>query len=220
MTTSRLPLAERLMLMLLGADGKVSSAGYADLMLGGAVLSDLILRGRIDIAGQGELVKAGRVVVRSDVPVGDELLDNALQKLIDNPGGRPGAVVRTLVRRTTVLERLAAQGVVSASAHRVVGLFPVTSWQTLDGRPAIQARQELQHVVDGSARPDPETAALILLLLACRMLHRVLPTDDRKAQRSIAKHLAQDTWADVRLQKALQEVAAGVSSAMAVVATG
>ena len=220
MRSSRLPLADRLMLMLLGGDGKVPSGGYADLMLGGAVLSDLILRGRIDVAGQGESVKAGRVVVRSPAPVGDELMDTALEKLIDKPGSRPSSVVRTLVKRTTVLERLAAQGIVSASPHRVVGLFPVTSWQTLDDRPAKQARQELQRVVDGSARPDAETAALIMLLLAGRMLHRVLPTNDRKAQRARAQHLAQDIWADVRIQKALQDVADAVSSAIAVVATG
>jgi len=96
----------------------------------------------------------------------------------------------------------------------------VTSWRTLDGRPATQARQELQRVVDGSARPDAETSALIMLLLAGRMLHRVLPTDDRKAQRTRAEHLAQDIWANVRIQRALQDVADGVSTAIAVVATG
>lgn len=220
MRTDRLPLTDSLMLMLLGADGKVPSGGYADLMLGGAVLSDLILRGRIDLAGQGESVKAGRVVVRSAVPIDDELLDTALQSLIDKPGSRSSSLVRTLVKQTTVLERLAAQGIVTASPHRVVGLFPVTSWPTLDGRPAIRVRQGLQRVVDGSARPDPETAALILLLRAGRMLHRVLPTDDRKAQRYRATHLAQDIWANVRVQKALQDVADGVSTAMAVVASG
>jgi len=220
MRTDRLPLADRLMLLLLSADGKVPSGAYADLLLGGAVLSDLILRGRIDIAGQGESVKAGRVVVRSPAPVGDKLLDTALQALIDKPGSRPSSVVRTLVKRATVLESLAAQKIVTASPHRVLGLFPVTAWPTLDGRPAAQARQELQRVVEGSARPDPETAALILLLSGCRMLHKVLPTEDRKAQRASAKRLAQDSWAPAKMQKALQDVAAGVSSAVAVVAAG
>lgn len=220
MRTDRIPLTDSLMLLLLGPDGKVPSGGYADLMLGGAVLSDLMLHGRIDIAGQGESVKAGRVVVRSAVPVGDELLDTALQELIDHPEGKPSSVVRGLVKRTTVLERLAARGIVGAAPHRVVGLFPVTSWPTLDDRPATQVRQELQRVVDGSARPDHETAALILLLLAGSMLHRVLPTDDRKAQRARARRLAQDTWANVRMQKALQDVADGVSTAIAVMAIG
>lgn len=220
MRTDRRPLTDRLMLLLLGPDGKVPSGGYADLMLGGAVLSDLMLRNRIDIAGQGESVKPGRVVVRSSMPVGDELLDTALRELTDHPGGKPSSVVRTLVQRTTVLKRLAAQGIVSAAPHRVAGLFPVTLWPTLDERAAKEVRQELQRVVDGNARPDHETAALILLLLAGRMLHRVLPTDDRKAQRARAQHLAQDIWANVRMQKALQDVADGVSTAIAVMATG
>ncbi|MET0965514.1 MAG: GPP34 family phosphoprotein [Nakamurella sp.] len=220
MSANRLPLPDRLMLLLLDVDGKVPSGQYADLLLGGAVLSELILRGRIDIAGQGESVKAGRVFVRSAEPVGDELLDTALRTLIQHPGSRPSSLVRTLVERTTVLERLAAQGIVSASPHRVVGLFPVTSWPTVDDRPALLARQEVQRVVAGIARPDPGTAALILLLLAGRMLHRVLPTDDRKAQRARAKQLTEEIWANVRTQKALQAVADGVTTAMAVVATG
>ena len=71
-----------------------------------------------------------------------------------------------------------------------------------------------------TARPDHETAALVLSLLAGGTLHRVLPTDDRRAQRARANQLAQGVWADVRMQKALQDVADGVSAAIAVVATG
>lgn len=220
MTTDRRALADQLMLVLLRADGKVLSGGYTDIMLGGAVLSDLILRGRIDIAGKGESVKSGRVVVRSPAPIGVELLDTALRKLVDKPGPRPSYVVRTLVKRQTVLERLATEKIVAASTHRVGGLFPVTYWPSPDSRPAEHARRGLQRVVDGGARPDPESAVLVLLLLAARTLHKVLPTDDRKAQRARVLHLAQENWASPTIRKAVQDVADGVSSAVAAVDIG
>jgi len=220
MTTDRLPLADKLMLILLRSDGKVMSGGYTDLILGGAVLSDLILHGRIDVAGQGESVKAGRLVVRSTVPVGDELLDTALQELIDRPGNRPSSVVRTLVKQDTVLRRLTADRIVSAAPRRVLWVFPVSSWPTLDGRRADQVRRHLQRVLDGSARPEPETAVLVMLLFAGGMLHKTVPTDDRKAQKASAKHLAQDEWAPAKMRKALQDVAAGVTSAVTALATG
>ena len=218
--TVRLQLADKLMLMLLRADGKVIGGGYADLMLGGAVVSELILRGRIDIAGPGEAVKAGRLMVRSTAPVGDELLDTALQKLIDKPGSRPSSAVRTLVERASVLHRLTANRIVTASPRQVFGLFSVTCWPTLDGRPAAQVRRDLKFVVDGAARPVPETAVLVMLLLAGGMLHKVLPTGDRRAQKASAKNIARDEWATAEIRKALQEVAAGVAAAVAAVAIG
>ena len=215
MRMGQLRLADQLMLMLLTPDGKVISGGYTDLLLGGAVLSDLILRGRIGIAGQGELVKTGRVVVRSPAPVGDELLDTALQKLIDKPGARPSSVVRALVKRQTVLDRLTTRKVVTVSRRRVLGLFPVTYWLAVDGRPAAQARHELQRVVDGGARPGPESAALVLLLQAARILHKVVPTNDRKAQRARTKDLTRGNWATPEIRKALQDVAAAVTTGVA-----
>ena len=218
--TVPLQLADKLMLMLLCADGKVIGGGYADLMLGGAMISELILRGRIDLSGPGEVVKAGRLVVRSTAPVGDDLLDAALQKLIDKPGTRPSFAVRTLVERAAVLQRLTGEGIVTASPRQVFGPISVASWPTLDGRPAAQVRRDLKLLVDGAARPVPETAVLVMLLHAGGILHKVLPTDDRRAQKAAAKHIARDEWATAEIRKALQEVAAGVTTAIAAVAIG
>ena len=75
-------------------------------------------------------------------------------------------------------------------------------------------------VVDGAARPVPETAVLVMLLLAGGMLHKVLPTGDRRAQKASAKNVARDEWATAEIRKALQEVAAGVAAAVAAVAIG
>lgn len=94
-----------------------SSGGAAGAAAGErAVLSDLILRGRIDIAGQGESVKAGRLAVRSTAQIGDELLDIALQKLIDQPGTGPKRTMASAPARA-----LMATAVSSATSRSLSG---------------------------------------------------------------------------------------------------
>jgi hypothetical protein len=56
------PLCEKLLLLLLNRDGKLVSGNTTGYLLGGALLADLVLRGRVDIAGKGDPVKPGRVL--------------------------------------------------------------------------------------------------------------------------------------------------------------
>ena len=172
------PLCDELLLLLLNNDGKLVAGGTTDLLLAGALLADLVLRGRVDIAGQGDSVKAGRVVVRTTKPTGDPLLDNALERVQRKQGGRPSSVIGHLSKgtRTAVLERLIAAGTIRESSRKVFGLFPIRSWPTVDGRPQARARRAVQNAVERGAQPDCETAVLVSLLFAGGVLHKVQPT--------------------------------------------
>lgn len=225
MRTVPLQLADKVMLMLLRDNGRQLGYGFSDLIVAGAQLSDLVLRERVRTAGPGEPVKPGRLLVVSKAPTGDLLLDEALQRLLDKPGPTPNTAVHRLSKKAGVgvLQRLEAAGIISQSRRRALGLFPVTSWPTVDGRPAAAIRRELQRVVDGQARPDAEQAVLATLLLAGGALHKVLPTDgrqSRKAQKSRVKQLAEGDWATADTRKTLQNIAKGVSAAMVTVAGG
>jgi hypothetical protein len=205
------------MLLLLLENGKLLGAGYTDLMVGGAYLADLVLKGRVGAADGGGSVKEGRLVVRSKAPTDDALLDAALQRLLTKPGYTPNAAVQLVGKdaRLGVLHRLADDGIVSQSPRKVLGLVPASTWPTVDGRPAAELKSELNRVVDGSTRPDAEQAVLVALLLAGGVLHKALPTDDRKAQKARAKQLAQIDWAPTATRKVLQDVVSGVGAAVA-----
>ena len=187
-----------------------TTTGY---LLAGALLGDLVVRGRVDLAGPGEAVPAGGVLVRSLMPTGDDLLDDALERVRRREGGRPSSVIRPLSKgtRSAVLERLTAAGVVGASTRRVLGIFSVRSWPPVSPRSAARARRAVQTVVESRARPDPEAAMLISLLVVGGVLHKVLPTTDRKAQLRRAQHLVQDNWVASATRKALQDIAAGAA---------
>src|SRR5690606_11041965 len=81
-------LAEDILLLLTeDQTGKaVVDTSTLELALAGAVLLELALAGRVDVAGPGEAVKPGRVVVRDAAPAGDPLPDPALPRIA---GGSP-----------------------------------------------------------------------------------------------------------------------------------
>ena len=159
-------------------------------------------------------MKVGGLVLRSTAPIGDELVGHG------STGNDRPTWYQAQFRSTHPgqVSRCAAPADGAAHCHRlparVLGLFSVASWSTLDGRPAAQVRRDLHMVVDGAARPYPETAVLVMPLFAGGILNKVLPTDDRKAQNARAKHVAQDEWATAEIRKALQYVASGVATAI------
>jgi hypothetical protein len=125
---------------------------------------------------------------------------------------RPSSVIRPLSKgtRSVVLERLTAAGIIGVSTRRVLG-FSVRSWPPVLPRSSARARRAVQTVVESRARPDPEAAMLISLLVVGGVLHKVLPTTDRKAQMRRAQHLVQDNWVAAATRKALQDIQAGAA---------
>ena len=70
-------LAEDLLLLLTDDEtGKLDASGTeVDMALGGALLVELALLQRIDVAGPHEQLPEGRLVVRTHSPTGDVLLE-------------------------------------------------------------------------------------------------------------------------------------------------
>ena len=157
------PLCEKLLLLLLDRNGKLVSGSTTGYLLAGALLADLVLR--------------GRVLVRNAAPTGDSLLDAALGRVQRKTGARPSSVIGPLSKgtRPAVLERLISAGTVREVSRNAVGLFPIRSWPTVDQRPTERVRRAVGDAVELGIPPEPETAVLISLLLAGDVLHKVNP---------------------------------------------
>lgn len=206
-------LCEQLLMLLLDDDGKLMSGSRTDYLLGGAVLSDLVIHGRVDLAGPDGPVKAGRVHVRSMAPTGDVLLDTALERVQRKQGSRPRSIIPALSKgtRRATLERLTAAGTIRESRRSLLGMIPVRSWPPTDPRYAAPSKLAIQKALDRGMQPDPRTAALIALLVAGDVLHKVQPTTDRKAQKQRARLLTADDWVAAATRKALQDSSAVVA---------
>jgi Golgi phosphoprotein 3 (GPP34) len=183
-----------------------------DAGLGGANLVELTLLGKVDVSGEQDQGRRGRIIVRDPSPPGDEVLDAALQTLVKRQGRKPSAVIRPLGKklRRVLYQRLAARGVLRAERRRVLGIFPVRTWPAADPGRKAEVRQQVTQALAGTAAPDERTAALIALLHAVRCEHKVV--DPRSCQlsrrqlRARAAEIAQGNWASEAVRKAIKAI--------------
>ena len=116
-------LAEDLLLLVTDdASGRLYAEGeHVDAGLGGANLIELTLLGKVDVSGEQDQGRRGRIIVRDPSPPADDVLDAALRILVERQGSKPSAVIRPLGKnlRPALYQRLAAGGVLRAGQARV-----------------------------------------------------------------------------------------------------
>jgi hypothetical protein len=218
-------IAEDLLLLLYGDEsGKpVLASTELDYALAGAVLLELALLGRIDVAGPGENVKSGRLIVRDPSPTGSAVLDERLAMLAGKQGRRPKDVIAKLAKnlRGRLLDQLAGRGILRRNPGKVLGLFPVTRWPANDARHEQEVRLALDSALRIGTRPDERTVALISLLHAVNAVPKVI-TDapDKKAIKRRAKQIAESAWAAEAVRSAVQAVQAASMAAITAAAAG
>ena len=214
-------LAEDLLLLVTDdASGRLSApAAQVDAGLGGANLVELAMMGKVDLSGEGDEGRPGRIVVRDPSPAGDEVLDAALGILTANQGKKPSAVIRPLSRnlRQGLYERLAASGVVRAVRGKILGVFPTRTWPAQDASHEAQVRQLVTQALVQQAEPDPRTAALIALLHALKCEHKIVDPRpyglSRRQLAARAEEIAEGSWASAAVRKAIDEMNAAVIAA-------
>jgi hypothetical protein len=216
-------LSENLLLLVTDeASGRLSVPGsQLDLGLGGANLVELTVMGRVDLSGEKDAGKPGRLVVRDSSPAGDEVLDAALRIALAHAGRRPAAVIRPLGKnlRRTLYERLAANGAVRAERGRVLGVFPVRRWPAQDAGHAAQVRRLVTQALVQQAAPDPGSAVLIALVHALKCEHKIVDPRlsglSRRQLRARAEQIAQSSWTSQALRQMIDATTAAVKAAAA-----
>lgn len=216
-------LAEDLLLLVTDdASGRLAVPGMqADAGLGGANLVELTLLGHVDIAGEQDQGRPGRIIVRDPSPPGDEVLDAALQTLAARPGSKPSAVIRPLGKnlRPVLYQRLAASGVLRAGHGRALGIFPTRTWPAQDPSHEAEVRQLVTQALVQPGAPDERTAALIALLHALKCEHKVVDPRpyqmSRRQLRARAAEIAQGNWASEAVRKAIDQALAAVAATSA-----
>jgi hypothetical protein len=214
-------LAEDLLLLLTDdGTGKLAvSSTDLDVALGGALLVELALIHRVDVAGPAERVREGRLVVRDDDPTGDDLLDEALTIVGQKEGKKPQGVVARLGKRTRVrlYERLVEGGVLRAEDDRILGIFPTHRWPSSDAAHESSVREALLTALRAGTTTEPRTGALISLLLALHAVHKAVDPDSvglSKRELNVnAKRIAEGDWAAKAVRQAIDSMNAAIIAA-------
>lgn len=204
-------LAEEL--LLLGYNDETGRAEVGspqlDCGLAGAVLVELALAGRVEVID-------GKLTVLAPAPVGDVEADAALGRITgEGKERKPEWWVGKLRSgiRDRLLDRLTDRGVQQQRRQKVLGLFPVRRYPTVDSAPEAATRARLELVVAQGRRADARTAALASLLDACGLARRTFPDLDRGQLKARMHQLNEGQWTSAAVRKAIQWIQAGVMAA-------
>ena len=211
-------LAEDLLLLVTeDASGRLSApAEQVDAGLGGANLVELTLLNKVDLSGEQDPGRRGRIIVRDPSPAGDAVLDAALEILVARQGRRPSAVIGPLSKnlRRTLYQRLADRGVVRAERGRIFGVFPVRRWPAQDASDEAEVRRLMTQALVQDEAPDARTAALIALAHAVGCVDKIVDPRQhglsRRQLRARAAQIAKGNWASAAVRKAIEEMMAAV----------
>lgn len=214
-------IAEDLLLLLTAEDsGKLAaSSTHADVALGGALLVELALMERVDIAAPEERVREGRLVVKDAGPTGDSVLDEALAALAQKEGKKPQSVVAALGKGKRVLlyERLAAGGLLRPEDRRILGIFPSHRWPAEDAGHEEAVRAGLVAALRQGGTTDARTGALVSLLLALDVVDKVVGPESvglsRRELNASAKRIAEQDWAATAVRSAIDSINAAIIAA-------
>jgi len=203
-------LAEEFALLAYGDDGAPDTDSVRlDNGLGGSLLLELAISGRLDVKDQ-------RVVVRDGTPTGDPLVDQALGRIAaDDKPRKPGYWVKKFAKdaRRLTLDRLVEQEVLTREQDTVLLVFPRTRYPAAHGVepvPETEARQRLTAAVSGTGPVEPRTAALCALVAATNLDRKVFRTLDRERAKKRLKEISAGDWAATAVRKTIEEVQTAV----------
>jgi len=210
------------LLLLLTADntGKlVADSSNTNMALGGALLAELALTQRADLAGPDERVREGRLIVRDASPTGDSVLDDALTTVGHEEGKKPQSVLAALGKRTRVrlYERLAAAGLLRPEKDRILGIVPTQRWPAEDAGHETAVRTGLVTALRDGVTTDPRTRALVSLLLAVKAVHKAVDSDcvglSKREVNARAKLIAEGDWVGRAVRSAIDTETATIIAA-------
>jgi hypothetical protein len=190
----------------------VTDGTHLDNGLGGAVLLELALAGKVDVADK-------TVVVLDPAPTGDPLIDRALERIAGDKPRKPGHWVSAFAKgtRDAVMDSLVAQGVVRREKDKVLLVFPRTRYPATHGvePPAeTEARQRMIAAVAGTGPVEPRTAALCALVAATDLDKKIFRDMDRKQVKARLKEIGQGAWAATAVKKSIEEIQSAIMVAV------
>ena len=169
-------IVEDLMLLLMDDDGaSVQGAGTLYYTLGGAVLTELALLGRVATDDSGVL-NGPRVTPSGEGPLPDPLLQWAYDTIAEKTRRvQPLLVTLGADLWRVVRDRLVDRGLLRRVESRILGVFRSTRWPAADERHEAELRAHIRRILEDGETPDPRTAAIVGLLSASGAMPSLRP---------------------------------------------
>ena len=208
-------IAEELLLVGTSPEGRNLLGSSRTLVLGGALLTELALRERLDVDGRK------RLRVLDGGTIGEPLLDEALVRFTEREGKKPKDALDRVGKKLQqpLLDSLVRRELVRPEPVKALGLTLTTRWPVLMSGPRDAVVGDLATVVTGAREPDSRTGALISLLHAVDALPKVLTTEMRPGMtngevKRRGKEISKGRWAPEAVATAVAELNTAMMAAV------
>ena len=167
---------EEIMLLLLddeGGDFVRVPEWSVQCALAGAVLMDLALENRID-------TDPNWLTVIDPTPVGDDLLDPTLARIVQADGERDTRFwIQDIAQqagsiRERVLERLVDHGILHVRDDSFLWVFQARRYPVVDGKADREVKLRIMEVLFSDEIPDPRDIVIVCLAEACGIFRELL----------------------------------------------
>lgn len=205
---SNLTLAEELILLVYNDEGSAELGNPGrDHGLGGALLMELALAGRVDVLDR-------KVTVLDPIPTGQPLLDAALAQIQQE--GRPRSPTDWINRLGSglterVLDGLVDAGVLRRESDRVLWVIPRTRYPSPYGvEPPVETgiRRHLDAAIALDGPVEPRVAALCGLIKAVGLERKVFRDQPRDRVKERLATITEGDWASKATKRAIEETQA------------
>ncbi|WP_159718006.1 GOLPH3/VPS74 family protein [Actinomyces marmotae] len=230
-------IVESLLLLLTEDSGRPEGwSSDNDLMLRGALLSDLMLAGRIE-ADTARTARRPRMRIVDATPTGHPVLDDALAVLSAKNGKRISSALTwddlrphdaagtslvkagVLTKSTGATPGAAVEPAEPAEPAAPTGAAPsaVPVFPTRDPRPEAELRERLYGEIAGTRAPDAQDSALLTLLQSTDAAWRILRAERTGLRRSGLAQRIKEIAEQAPVTGAIKEAIASISSAVGVI---
>ncbi len=197
-------------ILLLGLDDEKghfhSTLAYLNYGFASAILMDLILAERI-------VIEEKRLKVVTNALTTNKLLNeelDRLQKAKKSP--KMTAWLHTMVQRNAksikkCIDRLIQQGILKMEKKKILWIFPVKRYPTLNLEPEKSLRQRMQKIVLGGEAPNRDERMLLAIIDACQLVKEIVPNKEKRAAaKERIKKLTSESEMKKLLGNAIQEM--------------
>jgi len=206
---------EILLLTLKNEEGVPEFGSNYSYGMAGAMLAELLLRGRIEVE---EVRKKKFLELVDPAPVGDAALDAALSKMA---AAKRRATLQTWVMRLgtqdlkhVVASELCRRKVLRADEDKILLVFTRRIYPEVNPRPERDLVQRLRNAILGDGdRIDPRTAILVSIARSANVLKNVIDKSTLKARKERIERIAKGEIAGAATQQAVQAAAAAATMA-------
>lgn len=178
-------IAEELFLLLTTDDGARKGSTARTYGLTGAVVTDLVLHGRIELSAD----KDPRVTVIDPSPTGHPVLDPALARIVEKNGKKLSSVVQDtkLNPEKSIAAQLAAHGLIHIEEKSFLGIKSA-KYPERDGSLELQLRARLSNVLQGAVQPTVADATLLSILHGAGVIKTAMKQETAPFSRKDLKH--------------------------------